>query len=418
VISSATFFEGSQRRLTDLAVITAFAVLMAAPRTSAGIAAVLALLGSALLIRRWRLDRTDRRFGLLMALLPLSYAINMALTGWDAGELERPARLLLGFLMYLALVRIGFSANSLFWGAVFCAVAAAAIAHYQVFVLNLPRAEGSWNAIPFGNFAMLSGLLALAGALYQLRSLAARAFTVAAGVLAMAAGLYASLLSGSRGGWLALIFLLPAVLLLCGRALRKRQQLAAWLLLLGLAGGVMTLSPTVQERVSLAVVQYQQFVGGADEASHTSTGIRLAMWNWGLQRFAEDPLLGIGIANYEDRRAAAVASSEMPPAFAGLANLHNALITHLAMGGILCGAALVGFWILGWRFFWMHWRRAGSAEARFAATAGLLTVFGTALFSMTEGLFGTSPGATALALFLGTSAAATKLACIDERTDG
>lgn len=409
MISCAVPFADARQRLMDLAVVTALAVLMIAPRTSGWIAAALAFVGLGLLARDRRLDSVDRQFALLTALLPLAYVVNMAVTGWDSGELERPSRLLLALLCYLALVRVGFSGRSLFWGCVACSLAAAAIAHHQIFEQGLIRAQGSWNSVPFGNFSLLTGLIALAGAVCRAQGRRGHRLVTGIGLVAAAAGLYASALSGTRGGWLALLVLVPFMLWLGGSALQRRTRLGLLVAMIAAVAVGFSTSSMMQQRVASAVEHAQAYLQGSEGARSTSTGIRLAMWEWGLERFAENPVFGIGVANYEKYRAAAVASGEMPPAFAGLANLHNELISSLAFGGIVGGVSLIMFWFIGWQFFHTRLRQADQPDRRFAPLAGLLVMVGTALFSMTEGLLGTSPGSTALALLLAITAAATKL---------
>jgi len=137
-----------------------------------------------------------------------------------------------------------------------------------------------------------------------------------------------------------------------------------------------------------------------------STGIRLAMWRWGIARFSESPLQGIGYANYERLRAESVERGELPPHFNELANLHNEVISSLAFGGLPSGIALLAFWALALRFFTSRLRRGTEPDSHFFATAGLLVVVGTALFSMTEGLLGTRSGTYAIALLLALPAAA------------
>ncbi|MDP4772061.1 MAG: hypothetical protein NWR85_07425 [Limnohabitans sp.] len=78
-------------------------------------------------------------------------------------------------------------------------------AAYQVFALNIARAYGATNhPIPFGNTAIVFSAVALvSGAMFPFEGPHAqkkRLFVWVAGV----AGAGASLLSGSRGGWLSL----------------------------------------------------------------------------------------------------------------------------------------------------------------------------------------------------------------------
>lgn len=395
------------RAVTAVCACGSLALLMLAPRLAAWLAVPLALAGLARLIAQRRLERSEREFLLLAAILPLAYLLNMAVHGWDPGLLERPSRLLIGALVVLWLSRIGLPRDALFWSVVACALSAAAVAFYYTEVQGLPRAHGRWNAVPFGNFSLLFGFVALAGALCLRGRNGARTLHVVAGLIAAAAGLYASLQSGTRGGWLAIPPLTVLLVFLALPRLTLARRLLLCLLLLAGAGAALSASPEARARLGESVREIGVVMAAPEDAAITSSiGIRLAMWRWGLERFGDHPWLGIGIANYREYRQAAVAAGQMPPDFLLLANLHNELISNLALGGLVGGTAVLAFWLLSWRFFHARLRRAGDDQERFHALFGLLATLGTAMFSMTEGLFGTSPGTVALALTLALPAGA------------
>src|SRR5699024_10328143 len=84
----------------------------------------------------------------------------------------------------------------------------------QRFYLHMHRADGHTNAIQYGNLSMLLGLWCWGGLMWARRRVRHRPLWVlflAAGALL---GITASLLSGSRGGWVGL----PLVILVFYRA--------------------------------------------------------------------------------------------------------------------------------------------------------------------------------------------------------
>src|SRR5690606_23861071 len=92
------------------------------------------------------------------------------------------------------------------------------------------------------------------------------------------------------------------------------------------------------------------------------------------------------------------------------ANLHNEVITRLALGGLPAAAAVFLFWFMAWRFFVTKMDRQNAGEQYYYALCGLLTIVGTGLFSMTESLFGTSAGTKAIMLLLAIPAGAVRYA--------
>lgn len=164
----------------------------------------------------------------------------------------------------------------------------------------------------------------------------------------------------------------------------------------------------VRDRFVVAKDEISAYIADPEtlNAAPTTTGLRLAMWRWGLQKFREHPYTGIGIAAYEEERRAAVRSGKLPQEFGGLANLHSEMITALALGGLPAGLALIVFWVVGWRFFFLQLKGSQCDEQYYLAMCGLVTVLGTGLFSVTEGLFGTSAGTKALVMALAIPAGA------------
>lgn len=398
-------------RLRSLAVFGLFAGLLVIDHGAATLGSLLALAGLVALGRQWRLSASEREFLLLMALLPLGMLVNMALTdGWSVPLLNRPFRLLYAFLLYLALVRGGFARSALFWGCLAGAIAAAGFAAVELLVVGQSRANGITNAVPFGNFSLLLGLIAAAGALSgactTLRQRPARARGLA--LLGLAAGILASIASGSRGGWIALPWLL---LLLC-LAPPRRPTLRTWLAGAGVALTlllVLASLPTVQARYHEARQEVAALFEAPDsaDAQRSSTGLRLTMWRWGLDTFLSAPLTGIGHAHARTVRADAIAAGRLPPETLRMANVHNEIINTLAVSGVIGLGFLLAFWAGTARFFLRRLQRhPDQGEVRFHALAGLLTLAATFLFALTEGLFGTTVGALGLAIGLAVPAAA------------
>ncbi len=388
----------------------AIALLMVFPAVSGAILAGLALWGIGALLREGRVTRGEGQFVLICCLLPASVAFNMAQTGWAFNLLDRPMHLVYAAFVALLLARRGLGLRAFVAAVIIAAMASGAVALIEGVALDHGRVhglDGRWNAVPFGNFALLLGCLGLAGGLVLGQDARHGRAWLLAGVAALGCAGIASVLSSTRGGWITL----PVLLLLATVARRDFRAATR----LGLVAGVLALaatgyhlSPQVQSRVGDAIANVSRFIDAPDalDSMTNATGIRLAMWRWGLDRFRESPWQGVGYANYAERRAASVERGELPDHFNELANLHNELISSLAFAGLPGGLALITFWALALRFFASRLDRGEDPATRFFATAGLLVVVGTALFSMTEGLLGTRSGTYGMALLLALPAAA------------
>ncbi len=404
--------EPFERRLVEAFVVVVLPLHMLLPTAAGWLMALAALRGLATIVRRPAFDPLDRLYLVACAAIPAAYLLNMALAGWTPSWLHRPAHLLVtGGLVFLWIGRAGLSERALFRGVVLASFTVLGIALFDVLVHGSVRVFGwrnQWNAVPFGNFSLLLGFIAFAGCIEPMLGGMQDKARVALGLAATVAGILASILTGTRGGWLAIPVLLGLVLWATLRAhrsrvLASRHFLPALGAILAFVAAAMLLSENAQQRIDTAADQVEAFLDGDRHSIDSSTELRLEMWKWGLEQAAERPLTGVGLANYDEARQRAVESGRMPASFAGLANLHNELISSLALGGVPTALAVVAFWMLMVSFFG---RRIDEKEVFFFATSGLLVVVGTCIFSMTEGLFGTSAGTKALALLLAIPAGA------------
>lgn len=393
----------------ELAACAAVCLLMIFPGAAGTITSALALGGVFAAIRGNPPSRSERRFAWLCLAIPAAYLLNMTLKGWAGNLLDRPMHLAYAVLLAMLIARRGLSMRAFFLATAIASLAAGLIAFGESALAGQERVfglGGRWNAVPFGNFSLLMGCSALAGGIATRHAGAAR-WPLVLGLGAFAASTYASMMSGARGGWLALPVLV-ALATHASAAVRPRHRAAIAATLVAAALCAFALSDTVRERVAAAVEHVTIFIDNpaSEESVSNATGIRLAMWRWGLERFKDAPLTGIGYARFPEYRAQAVASGELPLHFASLANLHNEIISSLAFGGLPSAAALFAFWLLGGHFFAARLRRSSDPALRYFATIGFMTIIGTAIFSMTEGLFGTRPGTYGLLIMLALPAGA------------
>ena len=359
----------------------------------------LGLTGLILLVQRREFDRTDLEFFIVAAMLPAAVLLNMVIHGFAGSILGRPARLLTGFLAFYAIRRAGPRPVLFFDGCATGAVAGGLIAIYQVGFLGAERANAEWNAVPFGNYSLLLGVMVLCALIAGCVHGPLRLTWYGAALVLSCTAL---LLSKTRGSWVAVPVLL-FVLSYARAGVKRRYRLGATVVLLAVAFALVSAASGLQQRLHTVGAEINAYVSAPHSAqvNQTSIGLRLAMWRWGIERFAERPLVGIGLINYDDYRRASVLKGELPEPFLGMGNVHNQLIHFLAVGGLLMASALIAFWVLAVRFFVVRLRAAGAnIAARAAAVAGLCVVVGTGLFSMSSGLLGTSPDSWAFATLL------------------
>lgn len=346
-------------------------------------ALVLLLASSWLLWKRPRLN-LQRRDYLILGTLLLYFAIftaNMLYHGDPARELDMPLRALLAVPVLLLLLAYPPRPAAWWGGLAIGAIAGAALAFHQ-FDPNIairPQAATS-NPIHYGNVSVLLGLLSLCGLEWACAQRQRLAWIVLllAGCLA---GISGSILSGSRGGWIAMPVCLIILALQHARIHGKRYFIITLALLVGLivAAYNMPHSP-LQQRAASAVSELEKFedTGNVD----TSVGQRIEMWHSALDMSSQNILLGIGRTGYLSQKQILVDEGKMSKAVGEYTNAHNDYIDALVKRGIIGLAALLALFLVPLTLF-VRALRHGPVSARPFSLAGVILCSCYMIFGLT-----------------------------------
>lgn len=266
---------------------------------------------------------------------------------WGWGSMDRPAKYLLALPCIFYLMTFEPRASWLWMGVAVGAVGSGLVGLYQALVLALPRANGFTNAIQYGNLSMLlavmSGLLLVVQ--WKRWVLWQRWLLVAAIVL----GGTGSVLSQSRGGWLALVLLLPVCAWLLVRTTGQRR--VYWgLCAIALAAAALSQVPAVEQRVDEARHEMQTYQQQGDGRS--SVGQRLAHWKLAWQMGWDRPLTGWGRAGYEAEKARRVAAGLAHPVVLEFSHAHNEALDLFAKRGLPGVLLLLAFYGIPLVMFW------------------------------------------------------------------
>jgi len=339
-------------------------------------AALLALAGTVVLFKappqRATLDRPTRYAAIGLLVWPAYQLI--ALTVWH-GPWPMAVDLWYGplaLLVVFALRQIRVRPEFLFGAIALGAIAVLLVALNQVFIKDEPRAFGHWYPISFGNWSAVLGGTSLLGLLLPARR-AGLACLFAGGA---AAGIGASILSGSRGGWPVIPMYAAIFGLAWWRAGRNwRVPLVSLCLIAAVS---VPFGMRVLQRLESAVQDVSLL---RQDASNTSLGMRLEMWRVAAGVFVAHPMTGIGPAGMTKALKAEVEARRLPADYLQFAHAHNDLLDAAATGGLPKIAVLSAFYAC-WCLAFRRW----GPGLNVPRLAGLCLVTALAIFGLTEAM--------------------------------
>ncbi|MGM0925019.1 MAG: O-antigen ligase family protein [Pseudomonadota bacterium] len=386
-------------RYTSLAAFLLGALPLVVP-SGYSIGSAMLLLGSVVLLWRRPMLGLERADAVVMAALTVSALIGMIWAGW-VGEgwrdVDKPVRFLLAVPALLLVMAYPPRLAWLWSGLALGAIGAGGWAIWQRFGEGVPRASGDMNPIQYGNLSMLLGVLCLAGlgwAVVQ-RHRHAWTFLISSGA---ALGVLASLLSGSRGGWVGVPFILLVLYRAYGRDLSMRLALVLSALLVVALIVVYQVEETgVENRVTQAVSNIDQYFSGGNR--NTSVGMRFEMWKGAAHLIIEKPLSGWGENGYRPAMQELADQGVIESGAAKFGHAHNEYLDVFAKRGVLGFLSLMALYLVPLTLF-VRGFSMPDLSRRSVAVAGALLSVTYIDFSLTQAFLAHNSGTMMYAFLL------------------
>ena len=257
------------------------------------------------------------------------------------------------------------------------------------------RSSGFMNPIQFGDISLLMSMLLLPFIIDFYESGSKHLAMMAA--LASLLGFLASILSLTRGGWLAI----PVVTIIFCVLIRKGRSTILYSFLAFTMFVIVTLcipsSNFVKDRVLSTYVDVLRYSQNERLDVHSSIGSRVQMWKNGVMAFNARPYVGWGDVN--------AMKEGFPSQWAELNSvddfnhLHNDYIDVLAKRGLLGFVSLFLLYLIPMSYF-IRLVRSKRDKARVFATAGIIFVASVIVFGLTQCFLAHISGTMIFAFYL------------------
>jgi O-antigen ligase len=292
--------------------------------------------------------KEDRVLFSIFALYAIAMFVFAYLDGWHVRELDRPSRFILALPVMLLLLKLIGRVQWLWFGVVLGAILAFTLAVYERSVLGFGRAQGSQHPIMFGNIGMMLGLISFVSSMYFFAK--KRYLWLVLAIVGGICGIGASVLSASRGGWVALP-LIGFFLLWQSRFLLGKKTLVGVLATSVFLIVVAVAAPQtgIKDRIDQAVSDVVKYDTGVDKK--TSIGLRFEMWKAALIMFKGSPFIGVGEYGSVSVKTKIVEEGIVSKEVLGYSHAHNEYINALGLNGIVGFIFLMGIYLIPLKLF-------------------------------------------------------------------
>jgi len=200
--------------------------------------------------------------------------------------------------------------------------------------------------------------------------------------LACTMGAYASILTATRGSWLA-VPLLAIFFFYFARLKVKRKALWAAGLIVVIVFAF-SLNRNAYERMTATSNDLISYSDGENKT--TSTGLRLQLWGAALNMIKQAPIFGIGREHYDSSIQTMVAAHEVTPELTAFAHSHNEILFNTVISGVFGLISTLALYIVPGYYFWRE-RSNPSDEIRTAAYMGCTVAICFFAFGLTDLMF-------------------------------
>ncbi|WP_299686084.1 O-antigen ligase [uncultured Vibrio sp.] len=304
--------------------------------------------------------------------------LSLVVHGGDLGQLDMPTRVIFAAIIMRFVSMTPPSIKAIFYAVCIGASIAGVLAiHHYMTIGGRAFFGNGYMVIQAGGIASSLALLSTVALIYA-KHVQDRVLIITATV-SITLGLAATLLSGARGGWVLLPFILAGLLY----TYRSYFSLRSKTIAIVSAMAVIALSyPTIEPRISAMVSDIQDY---QNNDSRTSSGYRLEMWKSAVYSAIDKPILGQGFNGVKEAQQEQIEKGLVDKSVLNFKRAHNQFFEELQTKGLVGLAIMLSFFGVP---LYLLWKKVQSSTARddqyFIAVAGIVHITSVIGFSLTQ----------------------------------
>lgn len=300
-------------------------------------------------------------------------------------HLDHEMRMMLFIPIFFLLRRVQIPPSVLWCGVTAGAVAAGVYAIvFSIWLSPGSRVAASYHAIAFGDLATVLAFMSLLSLRFFRRIHVA---LLVVPVMAFALGIIASILSATRGAWIAVPALLVIMFFYWRRYLNPLQLTSIVTLIFLILLSVYKMPESrIANRVQLVYQEVINYSYDREVNNATSTAERLEGWLAGWEIYKEYPFWGAGPGNFKPKVLKMIAEGKRSRIISKHSQPHNVYLSIMADCGTFGILALLAIFIVPlWANVSAIKRGEGGTEVGYA---GLMLIVSFMHFGLTETIFG------------------------------
>ncbi|WP_162197490.1 O-antigen ligase family protein [Marinomonas sp. S3726] len=365
--------------------------------------------------KKERLDKVD----LILISSFLIYSFGMLLLvfldGGSIRDFDKASRFVLAILPLILFLNATLHKILLFLSFFVSSLGALFVSFFDRFYLGLERAGGDFNPIMFGGFSLMIAVICLNFALYYYNNNNKMFFL---SVFSFLAGLSASILSVSKGGWLALPIVIAFLIWNYHQILSKAFYLKSLISILVMVALIFAVpSIGVKKRINALISDVAMLLEG--DRQETSVSHRTELWKASFIMFKSSPVFGIGKSNQDTFKQSLVDQDVVHKSTLKFNQAHNEYLNELGLRGILGLFLLLNVYLVPLGLFLRKIRKySDNPNIKVFAIAGALVPICYMVFALTQAMFTHNSGVIMYAFTIVILWAATRWAEREERELG